>query len=200
MKFPERLSKERQFLLSKEDRAIYEEEWKGVPEFPSSDENPVIFEDVDQDENSSVMEQLNAIYEDIFKDVISDEQMSQIRNELMEELNSQYAKSAVLLEYQGAEGWDHTKWIPNTGWLGKLAIAGLGLLGTGIAMLASDVKARLAMVKLKKYFNVLVEIIDQGVHKKRSWWSFWRKKKHRGEFNTSCFRFIQETSEREMVL
>lgn len=205
MKFQERLSRERLFLLSKEDRAIYEAEWKDKPVLSESAayDFSTIFEQSEIDsvkENSYVMEQIDYLYQDLFKDIINEDEFINVAKEIEKELNENSNESSQLLEYQGAEGWDQTKWIPNMGWFGKLVIAGLGLIGTGILMLASDMKARIGMMKLKKYFNRLVEIQDQGIKKKRSWYSFWKKKNERGEFNTSCFRFIQEQSARDMTL
>ena len=86
------------------------------------------------------------------------------------------------------------RWLSsvNLNWLGKLAVAGLGLLGTAIAYMASDIKHKLAMIKLKKYFNRLVEIIDNSGKgtKKRSFFSKMFNWKERGEHNIACFRTI----------
>lgn len=46
------------------------------------------------------------------------------------------------------------------GWLGTMAAAGLGMLGTGIAYLITAGKDKLAMEKLKYYMNRLVELTD----------------------------------------
>lgn len=48
--------------------------------------------------------------------------------------------------------------------------------------------------------NRLVEIIDQGINKRRSWLSKMFNWKNRGEHNMACFRFIQETRDRDMAL
>jgi hypothetical protein len=64
-------------------------------------------------------------------------------------------------------------------------------------------KDRLAMKKLKQYMNKLVELIDQGVNKKRPWYSFLmiskKKRQNNGDYNKACFRTIQETAERNMA-
>ena len=205
MKFPERLSRERLFLLSKEDRAIYEAEWKDKPILPESAiyDFSTIFEQSEIDsvkENSYVMEQIDYLYQDLFKDIIKEDEFVNVAKEIEKELNENFNKSSQLLEYQGGEGWDQTKWIPNVSGIGKWFVAGLGLLGTGIALLASDIKNKIAMIKLKAYMNRLVEIIDQGINKRRSWLSKMFNWKNRGEHNTACFRFIQETADRNMAL
>ena len=205
MKFPERLSRERLFLLSKEDRAIYEAEWKDKPVLPESAtyDFSTIFEQTEIDsvkENSYVMEQIDYLYQDLFMDIINEDEFGNVAKEIEKELLNEQLKSSQLLEYQGAEGWDHTKFLPNLSGLGKWFVAGLGLLGTGIALLASDIKNKIAMIKLKAFMNRLVEIIDQGINKRRSWLSKMFNWKNRGEHNTACFRFIQETADRNMAL
>ena len=58
------------------------------------------------------------------------------------------------------------------------------------------------MWKLKRYMNRLVEIIDQGILKKRSFFSFLMPKKKSqfmGERNMACLRTIQEMADRNMT-
>lgn len=94
-------------------------------------------------------------------------------------------------------------WWMNCSWILKLS-AGLltGLLGI-IAWLFMKGKDRLAMMKLKQYMNKLVELTDSGVNKKRPWYSFLlpgrKNKQNTGDYNKSCFRTIQETTERNMA-
>lgn len=58
------------------------------------------------------------------------------------------------------------------------------------------------MARLKRYFNILTETIDQGRFRRRPWYSFLIPSKKRrnlvGEYNAACFRFIQETAERNL--
>ena len=46
-----------------------------------------------------------------------------------------------------------------------------GLLAV-VAWLMMKGKDRLAMKKLKQYMNKLVELVDQGVNKKKPWYAF----------------------------
>ena len=209
MKFPERLSKERLFLLSKEDRAIYEQEWKekSVPKYVVMPDFSKIFEDEEIDEiaeNKIVSEQLNVFYRDLYKDIIDEEEYVQIEKNIGEQLKNNFNKNSQVSvnEAVGQPGKDHLAWISsiNLNWLGKLAVAGLGLLGTAIAYMASDIKHKLAMIKLKKYFNRLVEVVDCGTRKKRSFFSKMFNWKERGEHNIACFRTIQEAADRNMAL
>ena len=83
MKFPERLSNERLFLLSKEDRTIYEQEWgsRNVPENDVLPDFSKIFEDEEIDEvseNEMVSEHLNVLYDDLFKDIINEDEFFEI--------------------------------------------------------------------------------------------------------------------------
>ena len=92
-----------------------------------------------------------------------------------------------------AEGHASDWWI-DCSWIVKLS-AGLltGLLGI-IAWLFMKGKDRLAMAKLKQYMNKLVELTDQGVNKKRPWYSFLmpgrKNKQNIGDYNKACFRTI----------
>ena len=101
-----------------------------------------------------------------------------------------------------AEGHSADWWM-DCSWILKLS-AGLltGLLGI-IAWLFMKGKDRLAMMKLKQYMNKLVELTDSGVNKKRPWYSFLlpgrKNKQNTGDYNKSCFRTIQETTERNMA-
>lgn len=102
-----------------------------------------------------------------------------------------------------AEGWSADYWIPGFGWLGKFAVGTLtGLLGV-IVWLIMKGKDRIAMDKLKRYMNRLVELTDQGLYKKRPWYSFLIPNKdtriNTGEYNRGCFRTIQETEERNLA-
>lgn len=167
MKFPKVLSKERISLLSPEDRKIYEAEhaYDNVTTLLP----PRLFEDVDMfnetiDEDIDyesiargiVNEELENIYEEFFSDVMSKTDYSNTLTNYTQLIDNQ------LLE--GAEGRDAFHWIQtletNFGWIGKMAGVGLAGLATGISALIIAGKDKLAFVKLKKYMNRLVEIID----------------------------------------
>lgn len=205
MKFPKVLSKERISLLSSEDRKIYEAEhaYDGVTTLLP----PRLFEDVDMfnetiDEDIDyesiarriVNEELDNIYEEFFADVMS---KSDYDEKLEEYVNTSYKQEFMLTE--GGEGRDPFYWLTGTGWLGKLTGIALTGLATGIWALLVAGKDKIAFAKLKEYMNRLVETIDQGIYKKRSFFSKLFKRKTRGEHNIGCFRSIQEMADRNMT-
>ena len=216
MKFPNDLSKERLSLLSKEDRAIYESERKqrneekiqrifadnSVMEALSED----IFEDVDEEDDTEyfINDEMDVLYEKMLAEIMPIEEFNEAKSEVLTLLDSIQEEKMPINE--GAEGQDPFAWVKGLklGWLGKLAMGGLTILGTGIYALLVAGKDKLAMEKLKYYMNRLVEVTDMGIHKKRPFYSkFGFTKKFRqntGEYNTGCFRTIQETADRNMKL
>ena len=218
MKFPKELSKERLSLLSPEDRKIYEQE------HPKQKKIHTIFEDIDAayaqmshddapvlyelDEDAIVQEEMQRIYDELFSDIMTEDEFFNSADTLNEEFTTASAEYDALNESnalnEGAEGLDCMAWLrgANLGWLGKLAMGALAALGTGIAALLVAGKDKLAMIRLKKYMNRIVEIMDQGIQKRRSFitsimpksWSKWR-----GERNIACFRSIQEMADRQMT-
>lgn len=195
MKYPERLSPERLFFLNKEERAIYESEWAGR----SAETCNVVMESDNNDEY--VHEQVDSIYKDLFDDIINETQYNEFKKLLDEEIKY-FNEMTQLSVNEGAEGVDHMKWLSgiNVKGFGKLFLAGLGLLGTGIALLATNIRDKIAMIKLKSFMNKMTEIVDQGIKKKRSFLSKMFNWKWRGEHNVACFRFIQEAADRNMAL
>lgn len=195
MKYPERLSPERLFFLNKEERAIYESEWAGR----SAETCTVVMENDNNDEY--VHEQVDSIYKDLFDDIINETQYNEFKKLLDEEIKY-FNEMTQLSVNEGAEGVDHMKWLSgiNVKGFGKLFLAGLGLLGTGIALLATNISDKIAMIKLKSFMNKMTEIVDQGIKKKRSFLSKMFNWKWRGEHNVACFRFIQEAADRNMAL
>lgn len=231
MKFPYKLSKERLSLLSKKDREIYEREH--APKIQSvfasvskvSDTSDKfygqVFENADEiietdgSSDSSdfyrsiIKNEIDELYRVDYSDIIPIEEYEAIRAEIIETIspNSDEHPNDVI-EHQSlneAEGQDAYAWIRglNLGWLGKLAAAALGLLGTAIAYLLIQGKDKIARDYLKYYMNRLVERTDQGIYKKVPWYRKLVMKKsiknNLGEWNNGCFRTIQETSDRNMV-
>ena len=207
MKFPRVLSKERLSLLSPEDRKIYEYEHSGL--YPIIENNNVqIIEDINDYNvlNEDISENsFNEIFDSVYfnNELINEmglDEYNQFRSQVYKSMNN--ADLNTLNEYGGIS-IDYWMKGLKLGWLGKLA-AGLltGLIGI-IAWLLMKGKDRLAMVQLKKYMNKIVELVDQGVNKKRPWYSFLMpsKKSQRniGDYNKACFRTIQETAERNMA-
>lgn len=221
MKFKKRLSKERISLLTPEDKAIYEKEWPTKPKkskwsiFSKPDninENSQIAVQTITEENQDVVvdnskelarkiveEEMNNLYYEIYSDIIPQSEYNAFVESV---LNSDYKQQVVVQPLDEAEGQDAYAWIRGIPWIGKMAAAGLGLLGTGLTALIVAGKDKLAIEKLKYFMNRLVELTDQGIHKKRPWYSFLFRKKHRenmGEYNMGCFRMIQETADRNMT-
>lgn len=218
MKFPKPLSRERLYLLSPEDRKTYESEHPSDGRAPGGYEP--IFEDVDAafesmesapvrfvlDEEALMVQEMETVYRELFSDIMDEREFMRTSVSLNSEFTAESPRldeSAPALN-EGAEGLDCMAWLRglNLGWLGKLAGAGLAALGTGIAALIVAGKDRIAMWRLKKYMNRLVEVIDQGIQKKRPLltaimpksWAKWH-----GEKNLTCFRSYQEMADRTMA-
>lgn len=213
MKFPKKLSKERLSLLSENDRLLYENEHK-YDDMPKSvldemfdsasiDLNETNLSEFQSQNYSEILsEELDNIYEEIFSDVMSYDEFYELKKELIniENYNVNYTKYTIL----EAEGLDSGAWVRGMklGWLGTLLAAGLtgiaGLLATGF----SRIQQTMALNKLKRYMNRVVEIIDSGFFKKRGWLTFLmprRMSEVRGERNIISFKTIQEFSDREML-
>lgn len=223
MKFPKKLSKERLSLLSPEDRKIYEYEHSGLcPEMKKLyeseevDDEELTFEEVrDFELDNEYTEEEKREIKRIFDEMLFESQFDELYDkELIEEvgLDEYNDIKKQIFEYimndpelnalNEAEGRAADWWM-DCSWIIKLS-AGLltGLLGI-IAWLLMKGKDRLAMAKLKQYMNKLVELTDQGINKKRPWYSFLmpsrKNKQNTGDYNKACFRTIQETAERNMA-
>lgn len=223
MKFPKKLSKERLSLLSKEDLDIYKYEHSGLcpkPIYENQDEEiqeddftPYDIKDEavkSEEYNQGEKEELQSILDEL---LLESELDGLFDKELIEELGEdeynnikkgifEYIQNdpdlKILNEAEGHSG----DWFIDCSWIVKLS-AGLltGLLGI-VAWLMMKGKDRLAMMKLKQYMNKLVELTDQGVNKRKPWYSFLmmgKAKKNTGDYNKACFRTIQETAERNMA-
>lgn len=223
MKFPKKLSKERLSLLSKEDLDIYKYEHSGLCPRPIYENNDEEIQEDDftpydikdeaiksEEYNQGEKEELQSILDEL---LLESELDGLFDKELIEELGiDEYnnIKKGIFEYIQNdpdlkslneAEGHSGD-WFIDCSWIVKLS-AGLltGLLGI-VAWLIMKGKDRLAMMKLKQYMNKLVELTDQGVQKRKPWYSFLfsgKKKKNTGEYNRACFRTIQETAERNMA-
>lgn len=83
-------------------------------------------------------------------------------------------------------GHDPSYWIPNLGWLGGLAAAGLAALLGVIGKLLMAGKQQIAILLLRRYMKKLVELTDDGIKKRRFLWH---------ERNRTCLRSLQENCE-----
>lgn len=216
MKFPYKLSKERLSLLSKEDLEIYKLEHSGIcpiyendePEFTPYDiaDEAIASEEYTPDEKEQLQSildevlfesELDQLFDKELIDELGEEEYMNIKKGIFEYIQNDPDLKAL----NEAEGHS-ADWFIDCSWIVKLS-AGLltGLLGI-VAWLIMKGKDRLAMMKLKQYMNKLVELTDQGIQKKKPWYSFLfsgRKKKNTGDYNKACFRTIQETAERNMA-
>lgn len=208
IKFPYELSKERQSLLSKEDKKIYEYEHSGLcPEMNKLIELNYdinlynsLYENSESDNGVISAELFEDQFDELFDKELIDIVGIQEYNRIKKSLYEYILNDPELKPIYEAQGTDHTFWIPGLGWLGKLC-GGLltGLVGL-LAWLFMKGMDRLAMKKLKEYMNKLVELTDQGVHKKKPWYAFLIPgSKNVGEYSKGCFRTIQETAERNMA-
>ena len=157
---------------------------------------------VKKDDKEIIKEELKTVYDEFVYDSVSKQDYQDFIRENKDIFY--FNETSQLAVNEGAEGLDNMAWTKDLklGWLGGLAAAGLTGLATGIAALLTAGKDTLAMWKLKRYMNRLVEIIDQGILKKRSFFSFLMPKKKSqfmGERNMACLRTIQEMADRNMT-
>ena len=105
-----------------------------------------------------------------------------------------------------APGKDMTFWMNDMGWLGKLA-GGLltGVVGMMVAAIMAG-KDKMAMKQLETYMNKMVEMVDNGVHKKKSLLGkimgslgFGDRDEYDGDQSKACFRTIQENYLKEIA-
>lgn len=185
-------------------------------ESEESDEEELTFEEVrDFELDNEYTEEEKREIKRIFDEMLFESQFDELYDkELIEEVGLEEYNNIKkqIFEYimndpelnalNEAEGHAADWWV-DCSWIVKLS-AGLltGLLGI-IAWLIMKGKDRLAMAKLKQYMNKLVELTDQGINKKRPWYSFLmpsrKNKQNTGDYNKACFRTIQETAERNMA-
>lgn len=231
MKFPYTLSSDRLSLLSQEDRELYEYEHspyysyvdkvecvnafrKAKDKYMELLESDNEFKSLNDSEKKQMSEAvmkveasyiIDEVYEFILPtvaDVLSEDEivnLKEILNETVYKLIDEDNQPKPLNE--DTPGHDLTFWIPGLGWLGKLAG---GLLTAGLAGIVGLIMAgkdKMAAKSLEKYMNKLVETTDNGLHKKKSLFSFFSKDKTKfsGDQSFSCFRAIQEIYERKIA-
>lgn len=229
MKFPYTLSKDRLSLLSEEDRRLYEYEHSPYysyedkvlcvnafrkarhwyMELIESDEE---FKKLNESEKSEMSDALvrieasriidevyNLVYPDI-ADELTEKEHEELKSILAESVYKLAEADKLKPLNEDTPGHDMTFWIPGLGWLGKLAggLLSFGLAGIiGLIMAGKDKAAAKA---LEKYMNKLVETTDNGLYKKKSFFSWFSrdKTKFTGDQSYSCFRSIQEMYERKI--
>ena len=175
------------------------------------------FKDLSEDGKAEISKQLTnveatQIYEDLIEPLVYPILMETMTSDEYKTLKEAALKqmyempiTAEPINEGTAPGKDQTYWIPNMRWLG--AIAG-GILGTGLAgmiglFMAGKDKA--AAKALEKYMRKLVETVDMGLYKKKSFWNWLggkfgsKSKGTNGDQSRACFRNIQEMVERKMA-
>lgn len=101
-----------------------------------------------------------------------------------------------------APGKSMDYWLPD-GWFGWIGRLGFGLLSTGLTGIVALFMAgrdKMAAAQLQKYMNKIVELIDMGLYKKKSIFSWFSNKlgKWSGDQSRACFRNVQEIVERQL--
>lgn len=230
MKYPYTLSKERLSLLSKEERELYEYEHspyysyedkvicvnafrKAKHRYMDLLESDEEFKSLSMPEKKEMSESLvklealkiiDNIYDIVYpeiKSVLSEKEQIKLKDALNETVFDIIESEKFKPLNEDTPGHDLTFWIPGLGWLGKLAA---GILTTGIAGIVGLIMAgkdKAAAKALEKYMNRLVETTDNGLHKKKSFFSFFsrNKTKFNGDQSFSCFRSVQEIFERKIA-
>lgn len=227
MKFPTELSAQRLSLLNEDDKALYDFEHsiyyskelyeQGIRDYQECLANrqayymkklneDIEFSNLETSEKIQMAENLTKVEADyilnelinIMSDILPEEDIKEISEECY---NNLIAKSGEIdNELLEAAGHDMTYWLQNMGWFGKI-IGGLltGLLGGLIAAIMAG-KDKWAQKMLEKYMNKLVELIDDGRNKKKSFFSwFGFKRENTGDQSQVCFRSIQENIERNRL-
>lgn len=229
MKFPYTLSKDRLSLLSEEDLRLYEYEHspyysyedkmlcvnafrKAGHRYMELIESDEEFKNLAESEKYEMADNLvrietykiiNEIYNLIYPDIIdglSEKEQEELKSILVESIYKLAKDDKMKPLNEDTPGHDLTFWIPGLGWLGKLAT---GLLTAGLAGIIGLIMAgkdKAAAKALEKYMNKLVESTDNGLYKKKSFFSWFSrdKTKFKGDQSYSCFRSIQEMYERKI--
>lgn len=146
---------------------------------------------------------MNSLYEDLFSDVMSYDDFNEIKTKILENSDLENDNLSYNLN-EGAEGADAGAWIKGLPLgIGSLLLTGLTAIGTLGALAGTAIKDKYRMAKLKNLMNRCVETVDNGNLKKKPWYSFLlpgRKKNYVGEYNSACFRSIQERADRNMCI
>lgn len=175
------------------------------------------FSDLSEDEKIEMSKVLSdaevtEIYENIIeplvypiiKDTMTDDEYNSVKEASLKYMYNMPLNEEEAINEGTAPGVDQTYWIPNMKWLGLLSG---GILTTGLAgMIGLFIagKDRAAARALEKYMMKLVETIDMGLYKKKSFWNWlggkmgMNRKGDRGDQSRACFRNIQELVERKM--
>lgn len=188
-----RQRKEHYMTLINED-----EEFAPLPEA----EKLQLARDLVKYEADTILNEMEEIMYPIISDVVSYEDYKKLKEDIRVMISDTVdTESVFTLNEGGTPGHDITFWLPNMkfGWLGKLASGILTLGAAGLVGLFMAGKDRAAAKKLEKYMNKLVETIDTGVNKKKSFWSFFGRGKNKGDQSMPCFRYAQEYAERTIA-
>ena len=188
-----RQRKEHYMTLINED-----EEFAPLPE----SEKIQLARDLVKYEADTVLDEMDEIMYPLISDTVSLDEYKNLKEDIRVMIsNTVDTESVFALNEGGTPGHDITYWMPNMkfGWLGKMATGILTLGAAGLVGLFMAGKDKMAAKKLEKYMNKLVETVDTGVNKKKSFWSFFGGGKNKGDQSMPCFRYAQETAERTIA-
>ena len=180
----------------------------------NEDEEYKQLNDVEKGELCTKITQLEAL--EMFDDLmvlLNDSLLESLTNEQIDDIKKYTVELITNTDINAineaggtAPGHDMTYWIPDMGWLGKMA---MGILGTGIAGMGWLIMQgwdKRAAKQLEVHMNKLVELTDDGINKKQSFFSRFGQKiknffgeKNRADQSDSCFRYAQEMVERELA-
>ncbi len=185
-----------------ERQGYYLTEINNDDEYDDMSENDkiVMSEELAKFESKVIIDELYSILAEYMDDGLTQEDMDAIKEIVISELNTP-AESLNEAQLNEAEGHDMTYWMNNMGWLGTLASSLLtGIFGGMVALIMAG-KTKAAVQSLENYMNKLVELTDDGVHKKKSIIGalFSKLGVNRRDQERACFRDIQEKYSKEIA-
>lgn len=166
----------------------------------SENDKILMAEELAKLESKVIIDELYSILAEYMDDGLTQEDMNAIKEIVISELNTP-AESLNESQLNEADGHDMTYWMNNMGWLGKLAGSLLtGIFGGMVALIMAG-KTKAAVQSLENYMNKLVELTDDGVHKKKSIIGalFSKLGVNKRDQERACFRDIQEKYSKEIA-
>lgn len=135
----------------------------------------------------------------LLEQVLTKDEYNQLKEQTLSNMNSFIHH---ILNEGTAPGKPMDYWLPD-GWFGWIGRLGFGLLSTGLTGIVALFMAgrdKMAATQLQKYMNKIVELIDMGLYKKKSIFSWFSNKlgKWSGDQSRACFRNVQEIVERQI--
>ena len=233
MKFPYDLSEQRLSLLSKEDRKIYEyehseyfdynERQRAIKEYQEahSKRQNYFYNAINEDaeyndlndaqkvemsielsdiEANAIFEEITDLLQPIYKEGgLTKEELEEAKKYAITELSKPIEFNVPLNE---ALGSDPTWWAKG---IGNFAFIGLSGILAGMYNLIMLGKDKAAIDSLQKYMGKVVEMIDDGINKKRGFWAtikslFTKRDNKTGDQDMPCFRYFQEVEQQKIAV